>query len=284
MNDGSAFPFVMLGLGLLGLHELGDSGLRWVLVDVLWATAGGLLIGGIAGVALAQGGRMLRGGADKHQLMDDFLGLGLIGVVYGLSSMLHAWGFLAVFFAAVALRQTELRLAGTARAAPQSLTLPESARTEPVIKAPLASPAPEILPTVSEGALIFKEHLERLSELLLVLLVGGMLYLNSWSWEAVGFTLFLFVIARPLSVLIALAGTGTAWRIQAMTGWFGVRGIGSLYYLMYAIQHGLPEPLGLKLIQLTLIVITMSILLHGVSVKPLMEHVWQRGKRARQKE
>ena len=56
MNDGSAFPFVMLGLGLLGLHDLGDSGLRWVLVDVLWATAGGLLIGGIAGVALAPWG------------------------------------------------------------------------------------------------------------------------------------------------------------------------------------------------------------------------------------
>ena len=40
MNDGSAFPFVMLGLGLLGLHDLGELGLRWVLVDVLWASAG----------------------------------------------------------------------------------------------------------------------------------------------------------------------------------------------------------------------------------------------------
>ena len=40
MNDGSAFPFVVLGLGLLGLHDLGDFGLRWVLVDVLWATVG----------------------------------------------------------------------------------------------------------------------------------------------------------------------------------------------------------------------------------------------------
>jgi len=44
--------------------------------------------------------------------MDDFLGLGLIGVVYGLSVLVDAWGFLAVFFAAVALRQTELKLAG----------------------------------------------------------------------------------------------------------------------------------------------------------------------------
>ena len=283
MNDGSAFPFVMLGLGLLGLHDLGDSGLRWVLLDVLWATAGGLLIGGVAGMALAHGGRLLRGGPDKHQLMDDFLGLGLIGVVYGVSSLVHAWGFLAVFFAAVALRQTELKLAKIAWVAGNDLTPPDAVQTGPATTVARAVPAPEPLPNVSEGALIFKEHLERLSELLLVLLVGGMLFLNSWTWEAVGFTLFLFVVARPVSVLIALAGTGaaTAWRIRFMAGWFGVRGIGSLYYLMYAIQHGLPEALSLKLIQLTLIVITLSILLHGVSVKPLMEHVWQRGRRSK---
>ncbi|MEO8121495.1 MAG: cation:proton antiporter, partial [Rhodoferax sp.] len=54
MNDGSAFPFVMLGLGLLGLHDLGDGGLRWVLVDVLWATLAAILIGGVAGIALAR--------------------------------------------------------------------------------------------------------------------------------------------------------------------------------------------------------------------------------------
>ena len=55
-----------------------------------------------------------------------------------------------------------------------------------------------------------------------------------------------------------------------------MRGIGSLYYLMYAIQHGLPEPLALKLTQLTLIVVTLSIVLHGISVKPLMDYVWRR--------
>ena len=42
LNDGTAFPFVMLGLGLLGLHELGLYGWRWVAVDVVWAVAGGL--------------------------------------------------------------------------------------------------------------------------------------------------------------------------------------------------------------------------------------------------
>lgn len=60
-----------------------------------------------------------------------------------------------------------------------------------------------------------------------------------------------------------------------MVAWFGVRGIGSLYYLMYAIQHGLPEPLALEFIQLTLIAVSLSILFHGLSVKPLMKKFWQ---------
>ena len=60
-----------------------------------------------------------------------------------------------------------------------------------------------------------------------------------------------------------------------MVDWFGVRGIGSLYYLMFAIQHGLPEPLALELIQLTLIAVTLSIFVHGTSVKPLMSSFWK---------
>lgn len=256
MNDGSAFPFVMLGLGLLGLHDLGDSGARWWLVEVVWATLSAVVIGVVAGVALARLGWTLRRAPHKHQLMDDFLGLGLIGVVYGLCVMVDAWGFLAVFFAALALRQTEQKLANATSAA--------------------HNVAP--LPMVSEGSLVFKEHLERLSEMLLVILVGGTLYLNSWTWAAVGLSLFLFLVARPLSVFVGLAGSGTPWRIQGLAAWFGVRGVGSLYYLMYAIQQGLPEELALQMIQLTLIVVTMSILVHGISVKPLMGLFWRRGK------
>ena len=102
MNDGSAFPFVMLGLGLLGLHDLGDYGVQWFLVDVLWATGASIAIGVVAGVALARLGWKLRRAPHQHELLDDFLGLGLIGVVYGITVLAHAWGFLAVFFAAVA--------------------------------------------------------------------------------------------------------------------------------------------------------------------------------------
>ncbi len=274
MNDGSAFPFVMLGLGLLGLHELGDLGMRWVMVDVLWATVGGIAIGVAAGVGLARLGWKLRRAPHQHELLDDFLGLGLIGMVYGLCVMVNAWGFLAVFFAAVALRQTELKLANADRNG-----LPAPAVTTNSATDHSASTAPAPLPMVSKGSLIFKEHLERLSELVLILLVGGSLFLNSWSWSAVGLALFLFLVARPISVLVGLLGTDTPWRVRGMTGWFGVRGIGSLYYLMYAIQHDLPQPLALELMQLTLIVVTLSILMHGISVKPAMGYFWRRGKR-----
>lgn len=272
MNDGSAFPFVVLGLGLLGLHDLGDLGLRWVLVDVLWATLGGIGIGVAAGVALARVSGMLRRAPYRHELMDDFLGLGLIGVVYGVSVLAHAWGFLAVFFAAVALRQAELK---QSRAAPRQESGAAAATAADATggQAPADQPA---APMVSVGSLVFKEHLERLSELVLVLLVGGALFVDSWSWEAVAMALFLFVVARPLSVLLVLQRGNMPLRTQGMIGWFGVRGIGSLYYLMYAIQHGLPEPLALQLIQMTLIVVTLSILLHGISVKPLMAAVWRR--------
>ena len=265
MNDGSTFPFVMLGLGLLGLHELGDFGLRWVLVDALWATFAAIAIGIVCGVALAHASSKLRGHPPRHELMDDFLGLGMIGVVYGLSVLVDTWGFLAVFFGAVALRQTELKLAGADPDEPEHSSIDrDNSESEN------ASPDSGAPPTVSGGSLIFKEHLERLSELMLVLLIGGTLFLDSWSWRAVGLALFLFVVARPVSVFIGLLGTHTSWPVRGMVGWFGVRGIGSLYYLMYAIQHGLPEDLAVDLVGLTLITVTLSIVVHGISVKPLM--------------
>ncbi|MEO8598746.1 MAG: cation:proton antiporter [bacterium] len=278
MNDGSAFPFVMLGMGMLGLHEVGETGIRWVLLDVLWATLAGIALGVVSGVLLARLVWKIRGPQQSRKLLDDFLGLGLIGVVYGLSGLLDAWGFLAVFFAAVALHQTELKLSSGVDGQ-QSVASPESKTISGVVVH--ADAAPRV--TVSEGALVFKEHLERLSEVVLILLVGGMLFIDSWSWRAVGFAFFLFLVARPVSVMLGMLGSGAPWRMRALTSWFGVRGIGSLYYLMYAIQHDLPKAMALELIQLTLVVITLSIVVHGISVKPLMHIFWKR-KRERDRE
>jgi NhaP-type Na+/H+ or K+/H+ antiporter len=184
MNDGSAFPFVMLGLGLLGLHNLGEMGVHWVLVDVLWATVAGITIGVVGGFALAHVGRALRGHPPRHELMDDFLGLGLIGVVYGLCLLVGAWGFLAVFFTAVALRQTELKLISVDAAADAASPV-AGAHLAHVDGDMPAAPPVESPPTISERSLVFKEHLERLSEVVLVLLIGGALFVDSWSWQAV---------------------------------------------------------------------------------------------------
>lgn len=268
MNDGSAFPVVMLGLGLLGLHELGAGGWRWFAVDLVWATAAGIALGVVAGVALAHGVAALRRHGRAGGLMHDFIALGFIGTVYGLGVLIDAWGFLTVFFAAVSLRQSEKGLFDRARDPLEPLQSPDAADT----------------PHLTDSSLGFNEQLERLSEVVLVLLLGGSLFLDSWSWRAVATALFLFLAARPLAVLLTSPVRHMPLRLRALTGWFGVRGIGSLYYLMYAIQHGLQEELALELLHITLIVVTLSIVCHGVSVKPLL--TWwgsdrQRGTRNR---
>jgi NhaP-type Na+/H+ or K+/H+ antiporter len=267
MNDGSAFPFVMLGLGLLGAHEVGEYYLRWVLVDVLWATFGAIAIGALGGAALGKLSWMLRGKDPKHEVLDDFVGLGLIALVYGVCVVSQTWGFLAVFFAGVALRQTELVLSG-AHKDRQGLLVPENAAQDPQ----------ESTPTVSAESLIFKEHIERLSELTLVLLLGGMVTLQNWNWDTVGIAAFLFLVARPVSVLLGLVGSPSSLRVRGITGWFGVRGIGSIYYLMFAINHGLPRNFSQDLIQITVVVVMLSIVIHGTSVKPLFDRFWPKRK------
>jgi NhaP-type Na+/H+ or K+/H+ antiporter len=280
MNDGSAFPFVMLGLGLLGANELADFVWHWALVDVLWGTLGAVAIGLAAGTVLGRLGWLLRNQEPRHEVLDDLVGLGLIAVVYGLCVMCKAWGFLGVFFAGVALRQTELVLSGAHKDRHGLLVAdqppPERNAGHGAAHAASHSAEPEVPLTVSAESLVFKEHLERLSELTLVLLLGGMLTLADWHWRTWGTALFVFVIARPLSVLLGLLGSDAPLRVRLITGWFGVRGIGSLYYLMYAINHGLPPYIADDLIQITAIVIVLSIVLHGTSVKPLMERFWRK--------
>lgn len=267
LNDGSAFPFVMLGLGLLGLHELGAAGSRWLLIDVLWATIGGLGIGAGCGAALAYLSATLRKRIAKHEVLDDLLGLGLIGLSYGCALSLQTYGFLAVFAAGVALRQTELRLIH-APTNPEGLLEPETSEAH----APAVVP---VEPTVSGGALVFKEHLERLSELTLVLLLGGAASRYLADWRPWVLALFVFFIARPASVVASMAGAGIGGRATAIAAWFGVRGIGSIYYLTYSINHGLPLPIARELINATLAVIILSIVLHGASVTPLLNRFWR---------
>ena len=260
INDGSAFPFVMLGLGLMGLHDLGVGYSRWFLVDLLWATAAAIVIGSMGGYCVAKLARLIASPEHPKGLLHDFIGLGLIGIVYGCCSLIGAWGFLGVFVAAVVLRQTE-QLRGRAR-------LESDQNNE--------ADADASGQNVSDASLIFKEHLERLTEVVLVVLIGGTLFPNSWSWSALALAVFVFFVARPVSAAVGLIGTNENFRMRSLCGWFGVRGIGSLYYLMFAIEHGLAEPVALQLIHYTLVVITLSIIIHGITVKPMLQRLWKK--------
>ncbi len=267
MNDGSAFPFIMLGLAMLSTPAHYESLGIWLLKDVLWSTVLAIVVGIVMGHLLARIVRKQHFSSSEGPLLDDFIGLGLIGLAYGASLLLEAWGFLAVFVAAISLRQSELKLAGIH-------ALPREADVAPDAPVHTEESLPEDSPQVAEGSLLFKEPLERLSELVLVLLLGGMLFLDSWSWRSVGLAFFLFAVVRPVSVFLGLLGSGAPFRLQMLVGWFGVRGIGSMYYLMFAIVFGLPEDLGMEFIHITLIVIVLSIIIHGLTIKPMMAKWW----------
>lgn len=264
LNDGTAFPFVMLGLGLLGQHELGVSGWRWLAVDVLWAVAAGLGIGFGLGTLV---GRLVLFLRKKHKEafgLDDFLALGLIGVSYGAALLLHSYGFLAVFAAGLALRRIE-RLATPTDEPPDVREMAAAGSEEEIATDPEKAPA-----YMAQAVLGFNEQVERIFEVGVVLLIGGML---SWRFlppEALWFIPLLFLVVRPLAVLAGLAGARLPRFEKRMIAWFGIRGIGSLYYLTYAIEHGLDPTLAELLVGLTLTTITASILIHGISVTPFM--------------
>jgi sodium/hydrogen antiporter len=264
LNDGTAFPFVMLGLGLLGLHDIGHFGVRWLLVDVLWAITGGLLIGAVLGTSVARIVLYLRRVHREATGLDDFLAIGLIGISYGTALLCHTYGFLAVFAAGLALRRVERRHMPENTDQEQSVFAPgqkdDEVATDPV-KAPAA---------MAEAVLHFNEQLERLGELIVVVLIGAMLSWTAMLVHAAWFVPLLLLVIRPLCVEAGLLGAGVPAREKLFSAWFGIRGIGSLYYLMYALVHGVSEPDARMLIGLTLATITVSALAHGISVTPLM--------------
>jgi sodium/hydrogen antiporter len=265
-NDGAAFPFVMLGLGLLGLHELGDWGWRWWAVDVLWATAAGLLIGALLGALIGKLAVHLRSHHQASVGLEEFLALGLIALAYGVAVLCHAYGFLAVFTAGLALQRVQRRGVGRVRA---NVDAPATAPS-PLAQALATDPrhAGAFMTQAVQG---FNEQLERIGEVGVVLVVGAMLAFVAFDPVTLGFVLFLFVVVRPVSVWLGLIGAPILRDQRVLISWFGIRGIGSIYYLMFAINHQLAGPLAQQLVSITLTTVTVSIVLHGISVTPLMD-------------
>ena len=279
LNDGTAFPFVMLGLGLLGLHPLGEWGVRWFMVDVVWAVCGGLAIGGALGTLMGRLVLHLRMRHAQAVGYDDFLALGLIGLSYGAALLATTYGFLAVFAAGVALRRVERRETQASRQAravpaphPEMLVEQALSAPEPPVEPDHVATHPAHAPAFMAHAMLGStEQIERIGEVAAVALLGAMLWAVDWSLVNWWFVPLLFLVIRPLSVAIGLAGSSTPPLQLRLIAWFGVRGIGSLYYLSYAVNHGLDPALANTLVAFTLTAIVASIVAHGISVTPLME-------------
>jgi len=259
LNDGAAFPFVMLGLGLLGLHPLGEYGWRWWAIDLAWAVVGGLLIGSAFGVALGRWLLARNGNAASASGSDAFLGLGLMAIAYGTALALQTYGFLAVFSASVALQWTvtgaRSKSAGIVDPKPENATGSPTAAATSRLAAPLQR---------------FNEHLASLFEFGVVVIIGIMFAVVRIPLDAVIIIVALFVVIRPAAVMLALRHDPLAPGQTVLASWFGIRGVSSLYYVMYAINHGVDDQNAQRLLGITVAVIVVSILLHGISVTPLM--------------
>lgn len=271
LNDGAAFPFVMLGLGLLGLHDLGVNGWRWIAIDLVWAVAAGLGTGIVLGTLVGRLVLYLRKTHREAVGLDDFLALGLIALSYGVALLVMGYGFLAVFAAGLALRRIE-RTAAVGDEPPDEVVVAAAAPdAEKLATDPEKAPA-----YMAQAALGFTEQLERIGEAAVVLLLGGMLSAAFLPREAIWFLPLLFLVIRPAAVYAGTVGAGTTPTQRRLIAWFGIRGIGSVYYLTYAMQHGLPEALGRTLAALVLAAVAVSAVVHGISVTPLMKRYTRR--------
>lgn len=275
LNDGAAFPFVALALLLLPSEFSTSTLSTWALRDLLWAIPAGLLLGFCLGRLVGRVAITLRARHRDTAAPTDFLALALIALSYSAAQAIHAWGFLAVFAAGIGLRSAEI---ATVEKSPNPKTKQSPDQTHPPAESLIASNVVterEIAePSVAAGMLVaevfsFGDTMERILEVLLVVMVGVSLATH-WDARAMWIAAALFLLIRPAATFACLTGTSTTALQRALVGWFGIRGIGSLYYLAYAFAHGLQGERARELADLSLSVVALSIVAHGVTSQPLM--------------
>lgn len=275
LNDGTAFPFVILGLLMLRDDGSGFLG-EWLLRNVLWAVPAGLLVGYWMGRGIGKLTLSMRiKNADSTLSPNDYLALALIALAYVVAEWIQGYGFLSVFAAGLGLRQAEVK--STDEAAP-----PAEHLVQPVVGHETVDPQQAVLgdtESLDDGQLAagvmmsdmlaFGSLVERSMEVFLVTLLGVVLA-NHWDWRALAIGALLFAVIRPLSVLALPWGRLLDGPQRLLIGWFGIRGIGSLFYLFFALNHDLQPEVAQLCINLTLSVVALSILAHGVTTQPTL--------------
>ncbi len=237
LNDGLAFPFVMLGLLLAGPATSEHWVAPWLLGDVIYAVVLGIAVGVGLGVALGRLYRSWRAAGHVRTTFDAWIALAAVLAVYGVTEILDGYGFLAAFAAGIAFNHFE-----------------DDTETDR---------------RVHRGAILA----EKFGELALVLLLGSLLSINGLKLpDASGWMLvaLLLLVIRPAATLLAFIGSSMPLRERVFVGWFGVRGIGSLYYASFAAASGLlPDSESRVLLWTVLIAASVSIIAHGLSAEPL---------------
>ena len=248
LNDGLAFPFVHLALLLLaGGFTLVDAG-SWVGWYVVGKIVLGVAIGMAAGWLLGRQAFYAR--SDNLRLADTgepLLALAALLASYGAAELVGGYGFLAVFACAMRLR---------------------------------SSASGHSYQRAMHGVV---ERLERLMTLMVLLVLGMAMtrgLLEHLDWRGIVVALALVLVVRPVAGYAAVrlfcreeAREGGLDRGEmAAVAFFGVRGVGSLYYLAYATSHE-EVPGEAWLWSTVAFTIIVSVLLHGVTATPAMSRL-----------
>jgi len=237
LNDALAFPLVYFGLRWIENDQWQSWLQEWLIVDVFWAIAAGLVMGIVVPKSIIVTERYLQRFIVIDSLMEDFIALSIILLTYSLTELVNGYGFLAVFVAGV-VAQKEYH-----------------------------NPQKKI------SQLEFTESLEKLLEVGTILLLGSLLRIEpiiKFLPQGLLISGLLLFVIRPVGAWICTLGGYYRPIRRWLFGWFGIRGIGSLYYLSYSLGKGLRDELGEQIAWITFITIVISVILHGISSAPLM--------------
>ena len=238
LNDGAAFPFVFLAIAIaLSQGSVEPVFAKWFLIDVLWKVGAGVSIGWIGGKAMGHLTFRLPDRFKLSETQDGFVALGITCLAYGSTELLHGYGFLAVFVAAVAFRSVEHRH------------------------------------NYHKNLHDFSEQIERLLMMVLLVCFGAAIaegsIFRALSWQVIITGGLILFAVRPLSGWVALAGYPVPASERAVIAFFGIRGLGSFYYMAFAL--GLAKFEQPQLLWSTVcFVVLSSIVMHGVTVTPVM--------------